>query len=55
MMGVGAEFEIAGELIEAQIPLFLLGAVTADTVLLEEGFVGLRRADGAGQTEAKGE
>ena len=55
MMGVGAEFEIARELIEAQVPLFLLGAVTADAVLLEEGFVWLRCADDTGQAQAKGE
>jgi hypothetical protein len=55
MMGVGAEFEIARELIEAQVAFFLLGAVTAGAMLLEEGFVRLRCADGAGQTEAKGE
>jgi hypothetical protein len=49
MMGVGAEFEIAGELIEAQVALFLIGAVTAGAMLLDEGFVRLRRTDEAGQ------
>ena len=42
MMGVDAEFEIARELIETEVPLFLLGSVTTDAVLLDEGFVRLR-------------
>ena len=55
MMGVDAEFEIARELIETEVPLFLLGAVTADAVLLDEGFVRLRCPDLTGQAQAKSE
>ncbi len=55
MMGVGAQFEIARELVEAQVAFFLLGAVTAGAMLLDEGFVGLRRAEVSCQAQAKGE
>jgi len=51
-MGVGAELEIAGELVEAQVAFFLIGSVTACAVLLDEGFVGLRGTGGADQAEA---
>ena len=53
MMGVSAEFEIARELIEAQVAFFLLGAVTAGAMLLDEGLIGLRRADDTGQAQGE--
>ena len=53
MMGVGAEFEIAGELVEAQVAFFLLRAVTAGAMLLDEGFVGLRSADDTRQAQGE--
>ena len=52
-MGVGAQFEIARELVEAQVALFLLGAVTAGAMLLDEGFVRLRCADDTGQAQGE--
>ena len=53
MMGVGAEFEIARELVEAQVAFFLLRAVTAGAMLLDEGFVGLRSADDTRQAQGE--
>ena len=55
MVGVGAELEIAGEFVEAKVAFFLLGSVAAHAVLLDEGFVGLRRLRDNGQAEAEGE
>jgi hypothetical protein len=53
-MGVGAELEIAGELVEAKVAFFLLRSVAASAMLLDEGFVGLRRMGDTAQAEAKG-
>ena len=52
MMGVGAQFEITRELVEAEVAFFLIGPVAAGAVLLDEGFVGFRCAGGADQAEA---
>jgi hypothetical protein len=55
MMGVGAEFEIAREFVEAKVAFLLIGAVTAGAMLLVEGFVRLRCAEVSCQAQAKSE
>ena len=46
-MGVGTQAEIARELIDPQIPLGLLGAMTTDTVRLQKD---LKRRGGVADT-----
>ena len=51
MMGVGAQFEITRELIEAQVAFFLIGSVAACAVLLDECFVGFRGGQNTKEAE----
>ena len=55
VMGVGAQLEVARELVEAQVAFFLLRSVAAGAVLLDERFVGLRRLRDTIQAEAEHE
>ena len=55
MMGVGAQFEITRELIEAQVAFLLIGSVAAGAVLLDERVVGFGGLDNTRQGEAEGE
>ena len=48
---VGAEFEIAGELVDAQVAFFLFGAVASDAVFFEEGLKGGGGVDQGRQEE----
>ena len=51
MMGVGAQFEITRELIEAQVAFFLIGSVAASAVLLDERVVGFRGRQNTNEAE----
>ncbi len=55
VMGVCAQFEITRELVDPQISLLLLGAMTADAVFLQEGVKRLGSADGVWQASADDE
>ena len=52
MMGVCARSEITRKLVDPQVTLLLLRAVTADAISVQEGIKPLRCAGGTGKAEA---
>ena len=55
MMRVRAHFEIARELVDAQITLFPLGAMTTDAVFFQESVIRFRCEDSTGKGKASSE
>ena len=55
VVGVGTQFEVARELVEAEVAFLFILSVATDAVLLNEGFVGFRRMDGGCEAKAQGD